>query len=55
MKDDISLVVLKVLTETDFLLHMDEEMLSFRARLAAMYREIHVLMRIPPPGPPSHS
>jgi hypothetical protein len=55
-KDDLSPVVLKVLTETDFLLHTDDEMFSFRARLAAMYREIHVLMKIPPHphivGPP---
>lgn len=54
---DVTLpVVLKILTETDFLLHTDEEMFSFKARLAAMYREIHVLVMIPPHpnivGPP---
>lgn len=55
-KDAISPVVLKILTETDFLLHTDDEIFSFKARLAAMYREIHVLMKIPPHphivGPP---
>jgi len=55
-KDAISPVVLKILTETDFLLHMDDELFSFKARLAAMYREINVLMKIPPHphivGPP---
>ena len=47
--DLTSPVVLKILTDTDFLLHTDEElMFSFRARLAAMYREINILMVIPP-------
>jgi hypothetical protein len=58
-KDDISRIVLKILTEMDFLLDTDEEMFSFRARLAATYRKIYVLMTIPPHlnilGPPSHS
>jgi hypothetical protein len=44
--DVILPVVLKILTQTDFLLHTDEEMFSFGARLAAMYREINVLMMI---------
>ena len=55
-KDAISPAVLKILTETDFMLHTDDELFSFKARLAAMYREIHVLMKIPPHphivGPP---
>jgi hypothetical protein len=46
--NDVTLpAVLKILTQTDFLLHTDEEMFSFGARLAAMYREINVLMMIP--------
>jgi hypothetical protein len=53
---DMSPLVLKILSETDFLLHTDNKMFSFTARLAAMYREMHVLMTIPPHpnivGPP---
>jgi hypothetical protein len=47
-KDDAPPAVLKLLLPTDFLLHSDEEAFSFTARLAAMYREIHVLAAIPP-------
>ncbi|KAF8352065.1 hypothetical protein F5887DRAFT_1170807 [Amanita rubescens] len=47
-KDDAPPAVLKLLLPTNFLLHSDEEAFSFTARLAAMYREIHVLATIPP-------
>ena len=41
--------VLKVLLETDFLLHTDEEIsFTFTARLTAMYNEMRILMKIPP-------
>ena len=41
-------VILKILTETNILLHTDEEIFLFRARLSMMLHEIHILMMIPP-------
>ena len=41
-------LVLKILLETDALLHTDDEIFSFTDRLAAMYRELRVVMTITP-------